>query len=171
MTQINNKRLVVFVTIFCAVLFCYSFTAHAAQSVRAITPELLQSVLYFAGIKAEIIHMGTADGFKKGVLISGLRGADVFIGFPEGGIQRERPFLLSIDGKESMVKLAKSGGLVNLGGADIFYEENDFQALSVAGCILQAVGNMVDEILNCRANVFCIIGAVFSGVGDIMGCL
>jgi hypothetical protein len=135
-------------------------------------PGIAAKSLNIAGIKAEIIRMGSADGFEKGVMISGLNGADVvIIDFPKDGIQREKPFLLSIEGKESMVKLAESGGLAILGGDAIFYTNADFHTVSVAGCILDAVGNMVDKISSCRANVFCIIGAVFSGVGDIMGYL
>ncbi len=171
MTQLNKKRFAVVVTICCAVLFFYSLHVHAAQSGKAITPELLQLALNAAGIKAEIVPLDGDGGFEKGVLIKNLKGSAVLIGFPKEGIQREKPFLLSIEGKDSMVKLADSGGIVVLNGDATFYEDADFQTLSTTGCIIDAVGSMVDDILSCHGNPFCIVGAVFSGVGDILGCL
>ncbi len=171
MGQLNKTNFVVVVTVCCAVLLFYSLQAHAAQSGKAITPELLQLALNAARIKAEIVPLGGDGGFEKGVLIKNLKGSAVLIGFPKEGIHREKPFLLSIEGKDSLVKLTDSGGIVVLNEDAIFYEDADFHTLSTTGCIIEAVGNMVDDILSCHGNPFCIVGAVFSGVGDILGCL
>jgi hypothetical protein len=168
---LNTQKATVIVISCCVVLFCYSFKVHAAQSSKVITPELLQLALNAAGIAAEIVRMDSDSGFGKGLQIDELQGASVLIGFPAVGIQREQPFLLSIAGKDSIVKLADSGGLVILDEGAMFYKQADYNTLSVAGCILDAVGDMVDTIDDCGANVFCIIGAVFSAVGDIMDCL
>ena len=38
-------------------------------------------------------------------------------------------------------------------------------------CIVNAVANLVEDILDCGANPFCIVGAALSGVFNILECI
>ncbi|MEI6125699.1 MAG: hypothetical protein WCQ99_04010 [Pseudomonadota bacterium] len=165
MTQIKNPKGTVILTVCCAFLLCCSVDTFAAQRKKTIAPEIVEFVLKAAGINAEIITMRSDHGSEKGVVFEKLEGGLVLLGFPKEGIEPDKPFLLSREGKDSMVAWTDGGGLVVLQG------EADVHTLSLVSCILDAVGNMVDTIISCRANVICIINSAFNGVNDILGCI
>ena len=141
---------------------------------KSLDTEQLQKILNIAGVESEAIILNRNDGFNDGIFFTSKEGVVIVLGFSENGFQKDKPFLLSTLDGEVKVKLSNKGKLSIVGtdGVDDIIED----VLVLVECILNAVDQMVTEISECNfinvgAGVNCILDAVGNGVEEILNCL
>lgn len=153
----------------CAVLiFCFPLNVYASPGLNVFQPEILQMFLSVAGLETEIVDLNRGDGFERGIYIEGIQDVTLLIGFPKTGITKGTPFLLSVEGVELLVELSEEEGLIVIDGDEELIPLNIFDFVE---CILESIIDVVQGILSCGANPFCIVIVALSGVFKILGCI
>ena len=150
------------------VLLCFSFPAGASPGGYAVQPEIAQLLLTMAGVETELIALSREDDFNRAIHIAGVRGNDILIGFPDAGIRKEVPFLLALNGEELIVELAEQGELEVLSGNP---EVIPAGITDFIGCLVNSIGDLIGNILECGISPLCLVGVVFNGVFRILGCI
>jgi len=150
-----------------ALQFCLSLNVQASTLKNSVRPEILKIILSMVGLETEIKDLNRGDGFEKGIYIEGIQDVRIMIGFSKAGIEKGIPFLLSVEGVEVLVELSEEGVLsVNEGDGEFIPSGiSDF-----VECIMNAVAELVEDILDCR-DPFCIIIYSLYGIFRILWCI
>jgi hypothetical protein len=161
--KVSNKMQSMVAGAFCVVLLvCIALPAGAAPGRYAMQPGMTRVFLSAAGVETDSVALSRGDDIRRALSIPNLRGNDVLIGFPDGGIRLDVPFLLAINGEDLMVEATSGGELLVLAGdpsvlpADI----GDF-----VNCL---VNNIVDLA---RAIIQLDIGGIIGNVLQLVGCI
>jgi len=135
---------------------------------KIVQPELLQMLLNLVGLETEIVSLNRGDCFERGIYIEGIQDVTLLIAFPKTGIKKGMPFLLSIEDSEVIVELSEEGVLSVIDSDEEFIPSGigDF-----VECIFDAASELIEDIGECGANTFCIVGAALSGVFNILKCI
>ena len=135
---------------------------------KTVHPEMLQFLLNLTGLKTEIVDLNRGGCFEKGLYIEGIRDITLLIGFPKTGIRKGMPFLLSVDDAEMLVELSEEGGLNVIDGNEKIIPSS---VGSFVECLIDESADFIDDIGDCGANLLCIVGALVSGLIDILECI
>ena len=162
MKLLSSLRSMVMGTFCIIVLLCFSMPAEAVHARYAMQPAMTQMLLTMAGLETDAVELSRDDDISRAIYIPDVRGNDVLIGFPDAGIGRDVPFLLSINGEELIVE-ATAGGALNVLEGD--------------PAVLPAdVGDFIDCLVNnivdlARAIIELNIGGIIGNVLQLVGCI
>ncbi len=167
-------RILQFSTLFFILVLSCSVHVFSGERKKSINTEELQKILSIAGVESEVISLNRDDGFNNGIFFESKEGVVIVLGFTENGFQKGKPFILSTLNGEIKSRLSNKGKLtiVDVDGIEDIIGE----VMVLVECILNAVDQMVTDIDDCDFNntgttVNCILDAVGDGVDEIFQCL
>lgn len=141
---------------------------HAARVGVSIQPELARTVFSMAGLEFELVDLDRGDGFDRALYTDTIGGTTILIGFPLTGIGEGVPVLLGVDGDEVVIRVSKDGGTEVVAGNEEVMPEGIVDGVE---CLLSAVTNLVQDILDASLNPLSIIVLVINTVFTILGCV
>ncbi len=136
---------------------CMTSTPAVHAGEMGVVKLLLQS----AGIKAQTVKLDRADGFSKAMLVESPQGITVMVGVNQNNCAAEKSFLISVDGKEDIVRIYDDGDyeIENIEGSD----------LATSMCIINAIFNVLIDLQSC-ADSLCEAQTVFNFIISLISC-
>ena len=150
-------------------MFC-SFLpgSYASQGGISLQPEIAQILFNLAGLETEIVELDREDDFDRALYTEALWGDALLIGFPETGVARGVPFLLSVEGEEVLLALSEDGMIQVIDGNEEVVPASIIDAVDY---LINTLVDLVRDILEYNLNIFNVFVLVFNAVFNILGCI
>jgi hypothetical protein len=114
-----NSKFIVLLALCMCLLFSFVPNSNASREGITVQPETVQFFLSMVGLETEIVDLDREDGLDRALYIDNLGIYPILIGFPEAGIGKGVPFLLTVEGEEIVVRVSEDGRLKDIAGNEV----------------------------------------------------
>lgn len=136
---------------------------NADQTESADSAGNINNILKSKKIEANIVSLNRTDGFTKGISLRGSSIRNIIIGFSNTVDADENFILISLDGNETIVRVASDGS------ADII--QGDAIDFSYIFCMLDAILTVIDGANACTSgDNICYAKVILSFITSVVNC-